>query len=212
MQHGISIRSSVRGVLALALLAAAATTASNVRAQTNGVSQQTAELYETQAAFHRSLAVHDPINGDSSGVVTQRIKDMLSLWTDGAVLYLHGFGSIDGTYVGKGDPDDAGSCPAPTGAAGQVRGTLCSYFKYFAGSMQQANKFIVLTPSYFTSFDIHGDIANSHFQCHFYDVSTAPWTAKTKINSSSTLQKVGGKWLFSYFDGTPMTLDTLNIP
>lgn len=209
--HGISIRSSVRGFLALALLAAATVTASNAHAQTNGVSKQTAELYQLQAAFHRALTVHDPVNGDSSDVVTQRIRDMLSLWTDDAKLYLHGFGSIDGFYAGKGDPDNLSTCPEPTGAPGEIRGNLCTYFKYFAGSMQQANKFIVLTPSFITAFDISGDTALAHFQCHFYDVSTSPWTAKVKVNSYSNVKKVEGKWLFSYFEGVPVTVPDLTV-
>lgn len=172
-------------------------------AQTSQENAQTTELYKMQAAFHRFGSVHDPVNGDSPEVITQRTRDMLSLWTSNAVLNVHGFGAIDGYYIGKGDPDDPSSCPVPSGAAGAVRGTLCTYFKWVAGSFQAANKFIVLTPSYSTSFDLSGNTATGYWECHYYDVSTTPWTAKVKIRTNTSFQKVNGNWLFSSIDATP---------
>ena len=47
-----------------------------------GTNTQLAELYQLQAAFHRAATVHDPVNGDSAATIDQRIRDMLSLWTD----------------------------------------------------------------------------------------------------------------------------------
>jgi len=173
------------------------------RAQGNSDSKQELELYKVQAAFHRYATVHDPVNGDPAEVITQRIRDMLSLWTSDAVLSVQGFGTIDGYYIGNGDPDDSSSCPEPTGAAGTYRGTLCTYFKWVAGSFQMPNKFIVLTPSYKTSFDVSGDTANGYWECHYYDVSTTPWTAKVKIQTNTSFQKVKGHWLFSSIDATP---------
>ena len=164
---------------------------------------QMTELYKIQAAFHRSAAVHDPVLGDPPEVVTQRIRDMLSLWTSNAVLSVQGFGTIDGYYIGNGNPDDPSSCPEPSGVEGAYRGTLCTYFKWVAGSFQALNKFIVLTPSYSTSFDISGDTATGYWECHYYDVSTTPWTAKAKIQTNTSFQKVHGKWLFSSIDATP---------
>jgi hypothetical protein len=172
-------------------------------AQASSDNTQTAELYKAQAAFHRYATVHDPVNGDSSDVITQRIREMLSLWTSNAVLYVDGFGAIDGYYIGNGDPDDPSSCPASSGAAGSYRGTLCTYFKFVAGSFQAPNKFIVLTPSYSTSFDISGDTATGYWECHYYDVSTTPWTAKVKIRTNTSFQKVKGQWLFSSINATP---------
>jgi hypothetical protein len=164
---------------------------------------QTTELYKLQAAFHRYATVHDPVNGDSSEVITQRTRDMLALWTSNAVLYVQGFGSIDGQYIGNGDPDDSSSCPEPSGVAGAYRGTLCTYFKWVAGSFQAPNKFIVLTPSYSTTFDIAGDAATGYWECHYYDVSTTPWTAKVKIRTNTSFQRVKGHWLISSIAATP---------
>jgi hypothetical protein len=164
---------------------------------------ETTELYKMQSAFHRYAAVHDPVLGDSPEVITQRIKDMLSLWTSNAVLSVQGFGAIDGYYIGNGDPDDPSSCPEPAGASGAYRGTLCTYFKWVAGSFQASNKFIVLTPSYSTSFDISRDTATGYWECHYYDVSTTPWTAKAKIQTNTSFQKVKGHWLISSIDATP---------
>jgi hypothetical protein len=62
---------------------------------------------------------------------------------------------------------------------------------------------IVLTPSYSTSFDISGDTASGYWECHYYDVSTTPWTAKVKIQTNTSFQKVKGHWLFSSIDATP---------
>ena len=182
-------------VLGLAVIGVAA-------AQTSP-NTQTAELYQVQAAFHRYATVHDPVNGDTPDVITQRTRDMLLLWTSNAVLYVHGFGAIDGYYIGNGDPDDPSSCPQPVGAGGAYRGTLCTYFKWVAGSFQAPNKFIVLTPSYLTSFNISGNTATAYWECHYYDVSTTPWTAKVKIQTRPTFQKVNGSWLFSSIDATP---------
>lgn len=172
-------------------------------AQGNSFDTQTAELYKVQAEFHRYSTVHDPVIGDSPEVITQRIRDMLALWTSNSVLYVHGFGSIDGYYIGNGDPEDPSSCPAPTGAAGAYRGTVCTWFKYVGGSFQTGSKLIVLTPSYSTSFDISGDTAIGYWECHYYDVSTSPWTAKVKIRTNTTFQKVRGNWLFTAIDASP---------
>jgi hypothetical protein len=173
------------------------------KAQGNSDSKQELELYKTQAAFHRYATVHDPASGDSAEVTTQRIRDMLSLWTSDAVLSVQGFGTIDGYYVGNGDPDNASSCPEPSGAEGAYRGTLCTYFKWVAGSFVVGSKLIVLTPSYKTSFDVSGDTANGYWECHYYDVSTTPWTAKVKIQTNASFQKVKGHWLISSIDATP---------
>jgi hypothetical protein len=65
-----------------------------------------AQLYQLQAAFHRAASVHDPVNGDSPEVIEQRIREMLSLWTEDGALLLSVGGALDGTYAGQGDPDD----------------------------------------------------------------------------------------------------------
>ena len=189
--------------LLVALVLGLAVIPCSAAAQNSPDNAQTTELYKLQAAFHRSATVHDPVLGDSPEVITQRIQDMLSLWTSNAVLSVQGFGTIDGYYIGNGNPDDPSSCPEPTGTAGSYRGTLCTYFKWVAGSFQAPNKFIVLTPSYSTSFDISRDTATGYWECHYYDVSTTPWTAKAKIQTNTSFQKVKGHWLISSIDATP---------
>jgi hypothetical protein len=190
-------------IAALAALTLLVFSWNRAAAQASPDSKQTTELYKLQAAFHRAASVHDPVTGDSDDVVIQRIRYMLSLWTANGVLYVHGFGAIDGYYIGNGDPEDASTCPQPSGSAGDTRGTLCTYFRWVAGPFQAANKFVSLAPSYKTSFDVHGAAANGYFECHFYDVSTTPWTAKAKIAAIASMQKVNGQWLFSYLEAPP---------
>ena len=42
---------------------------------------QMAELEQLHATFHSAASVHDPVNGDSPTVITQRIRDVLGIWT-----------------------------------------------------------------------------------------------------------------------------------
>ena len=72
---------------------------------------QTLELYQLQAAFHRAGSVHDNINGDSADVITQRLRDMLSLWTKDGITTLAVGGALDGNYIGRGNPDDLRPVP-----------------------------------------------------------------------------------------------------
>lgn len=159
---------------------------------------QVAELYQLQAAFHRAGAVHDPVNGDSQAVINERIRDMLRLWApDGT--YGVASGPNAGSYVGTGDPDDPATCPAPSGSPGGVRGTLCSLFKYLAGSFQAANRWVSLAPAFLTRFAVHGNTADIYFECHFFEVGgTSPsWAATAHIAFDGTATKVHGVWLLS---------------
>src|SRR5580658_9474217 len=50
---------------------------------------QVAELeQQIHVTFHAAVSVHDPVNGDSPEVITQRIRDALSIWTKDAELTL----------------------------------------------------------------------------------------------------------------------------
>ena len=51
---------------------------------------QTSELYKLQAAYHRAAAVRDPVNGDSPDTIMEPVRNVLSLFTADAVLYLKG--------------------------------------------------------------------------------------------------------------------------
>jgi hypothetical protein len=72
---------------------------------------QMAELeQQIHVTFHAAVSVHDPINGDSAEEITQRIREVLSIWAKDAELT-----AAAGNYIGNGDPDDPESCPPPSG-------------------------------------------------------------------------------------------------
>jgi hypothetical protein len=163
-----------------------------------------ADLYQLQAAFHRAASVSDPINGDSTEVIDQRVRDVLALFTNDAFLVLSvGNNARDGNYVGRGDPSDPSTCPQPS-TTSMTRGTLCSFFKYVSGSFQPANKFVSLAPSYKTSFEVHGQTATVYFECHYFNVaadssSGAPlWSPASRVVFDGGARKVDGRWLFTH--------------
>ncbi len=47
---------------------------------------QWSELEQLHATFHAAVSVHDPVNGDSPEVITQRIREALSIWSKDAEL------------------------------------------------------------------------------------------------------------------------------
>jgi hypothetical protein len=189
--------------MALGLIVAMVAVASWLAPSYAGSNTQLAELHQLQAAFHRIASVHDPVNGDSAAVIEQRIRDMLSLWTDDGSITLEVGGPLDGDYLGNGDPADPSTCPAPSGDPSN-RGTLCTLFKYISGSFQPANKFVSLAPSYLTEFTIHGNTAAVYFQCHYFNVAINPatgnpfWTAASHLVFDGSASKVHGIWLFSH--------------
>jgi hypothetical protein len=176
---------------------------------------QIAELEQLHATFHAAVSVRDPVNGDSPAVITQRIREALSIWTDDAELTTAG-----GNYIGKGDPDDPASCPAPSGdtsATGQ-QGTLCTFFKYVAGGLQQTNKWVSLSPAYKTKFvpvkDDDGRWKSSvYFECHYFDVSLDSatgqpfWTAVSHVGLTGEAKKINGRWLLTFASAS-----TVGIP
>ena len=172
---------------------------------------QVAELeQQIHATFHAAISVHDPINGDSPEVITQRIRDVLSIWTKHAELTVISTTATAGNYIGNGDPDDPASCPLPSGdtsATGQ-QGTLCTFFKYVAGGLQPTNKFVSLSPAYKTKYDpVKGDDgqwrSSVYFECHYFDVSSDPdtgqpfWTAKSHVYLKGKARRIHGRWLLT---------------
>jgi hypothetical protein len=171
---------------------------------------QMAELEQLHATFHAAISVHDPVNGDSPEVITKRIREILSIWTQDAQITIISSAPSAGNYVGNGDPDDPSSCPTPSGdtsATGQ-QGTLCTFFKYVSGGMQQANKFVSLSPAYKTKYvpvkDHDGQWKSSvYFECHYFDVSLDPttdlpsWTAKSHVSLDGEAKKINGQWLLT---------------
>jgi len=169
---------------------------------------QVSELEQLHAAFHRALSVRDYVNGDPADVITQRLRDILSLWTHDATLVVaFGNSTIDGNYIGNGDPDDDSTCPEVSTDPNN-RGTVCTFFKYVAPAFQPSNKLVSLTPAYKTFFDVHGDTASIYFECHLFNVAIDPetgnpaWTAAGHVAFHGATRKVKGRWLFAQINVT----------
>jgi hypothetical protein len=175
---------------------------------TGNKAAQVAALYRLQAAFHRAASVRDPANGDPEEVINQRIVAMLSLWTDDGWTLINLGSARDGYYLGKGDPSDPSTCPAPSGNYA-YQGTLCTFFKYVAGSFQPANKFVSLAPSYKTEIHVRGQTATLYFECHYFNVAADPatgkplWSPASHIIFDGDARMVEGRWLFSHSNGLP---------
>jgi len=158
---------------------------------------QIAQLYQLQAAFHRVGSVHH-LTGDDQATINQRIQDMLGLWTDNGVVLLDVPGNPhDGYYINKGNLFS--DCSPPSGDPSN-QGTLCTFFKYVAGSFQPQNIFVSLAPSYKTHFSVFGTLASVYFECHYFDVSGSPpaWAARSHVAFDGQARLVNGQWLFSF--------------
>ena len=165
---------------------------------------QMTELEQLHATFHAAVSVHDPVNGDSSAVITQRIREALSIWAQDAQLT-----TSAGNYIGNGDPDDPATCPEPSGDTSPTgqQGTLCTFFKYVAGGLQVANKWVSLTPAYKTKYvPVKKDgqwTSSVYFECHYFDVSLNSttgqpnWTAKSHVDLEGEAKKIDGRWLLT---------------
>ena len=170
---------------------------------------QMAELQHLHAAFHAAVSVHNPVTGDSPAEITKRIRAALAVWAEDGMLTVVSTTTTAGNYVGNGDPDDASTCPEPSGdtSAGGKQGTLCTFFKYVSGGLQQPNKFVSLSPEYKTKFvpkRENGEWKSSvYFECHYFDVSVNPvtglpfWTAKSHVDLDGVAKKIDGKWLLT---------------
>ena len=170
---------------------------------------QMAELQHLHAAFHAAVSVHNPVTGDSPAEITKRIRAALAVWAEDGMLTVVSTTTTAGNYVGNGDPDDASTCPEPSGdtSAGGKQGTLCTFFKYVSGGLQQPNKFVSLSPEYKTKFvpkRENGEWKSSvYFECHYFDVSVNPvtglpfWTAKSHVDLDGEAKKIDGKWLLT---------------
>jgi len=181
-----------------ALLAVGATGAA---AQSDGSGNDTDQLAQMtlledlHITFHSAVSVHDPVNGDSPAVITQRIRQVLSIWAEDGELTVLGTSASAGNYIGKRDPDDPATCPLPSGdtSATRKQGTLCTFYKYRAGGLQAANKWVSLTPAFKTKYvpvmGANGQWRSSvYFECRYFDVSLDPttgvpnWTAKSHVD------------------------------
>jgi hypothetical protein len=169
---------------------------------------QVAALYELQAAFHRASTVRNPVSGDPDYVIQQRIDAVLSLWTENGWILFQTGGPRDGYYIGRGDPANPSTCPAPSGSFTN-RGTLCTFFKYVAAPFQAANRFVSLAPTYKTTIGVSGNNATVYFECHFFNVAPDPttgnplWTATGHLAVNAMAARVEGQWLFSSMSVQP---------
>ena len=207
-------------LLAVGIIAAIGAAHAGGRRDDDDQLAQVAELEQLHATFHAAVSVHDLVNGDSPTVITQRIRDILAIWTKNAELTIVNTTATAGNYIGNGDPEDPATCPTPSGdtsAAGK-QGTLCTFFKYVAGGLQPANKFVSLSPVYKTKYVPvkDGDSqwkSSVYFECHYFDVSLNPatgqpfWTAKSHVDLSGEAKKINGKWLL-----TRVSSATVGIP
>jgi hypothetical protein len=198
-------------LLAVGVIAAAGATQAGGWGDDDERLAQVTELERLHAAFHAAVSVHDPVNGDSAAVITQRIRDAVALWTEDGEITIVSTSAAAGNYIGKGDPNNPVTCPEPSGdtsATGQ-QGTLCTFFKYVSGGLQQANKFVSLSPVYKTKYvpvrDDYGEWKSSvYFECHYFDVSLNPatgqpfWTAKSHVDLDGEAKKIEGRWLFTH--------------
>ena len=180
---------------------------------------QMTELERLHAAFHAAVSVHDPINGDSPAVITQRIREAVALWTQDGEITIVSTSAAAGNYIGNGDPDDPATCPEPSGdtsSTGQ-QGTLCTFFKYVSGGLQAANKFVSLSPAYKTKYvpvkDRYGRWKSSvYFECHYFDVSLDPttglplWTAKSHVDLDGEARKINGRWLLTHVSSSVVSV------
>jgi hypothetical protein len=186
----------------MVVAAVALTGGPGLAAAGNDTNTQVARLYELQAAYHAALSVRDPVNGDSAPVITQRIRDILSLWTDDGSLTLDvPIPAIAGNYVGNGDPDDPSTCPKLS-TDPSARGTLCTLFKYVGGTFRPGARLVPLAPAYLTRFDVHGDVASIYYQSHFFNVAPGAdgnplWMPGVHQIFDGTARKVDGRWLFA---------------
>jgi len=146
---------------------------------------------------------------DIDVTLSQDPKGLADVWAEDGVLTVVSTTATAGNYVGNGDPDDPATCPEPTGdtSAGGKQGTLCTFFKYLAGGLQAANKFVSLSPEYKTKFvPVWEDgqwKSSVYFECHYFDVSLNPatglpfWTAKSHVDVDGVAKKIDGKWLLT---------------
>jgi len=201
------------GALAVTVPAAVAQSSSSESAADQLA--QVALLHELHATFHAAVSVQDPVNGDSPAVINQRIRWVQTIWAENGQLTLINSTATAGNYIGRGDPEDAETCPAPSGdtSATGKQGTLCTFYKYVSATFKSGAKLLSLSPSYLTKFvpvkDANGQWRSSvYFQCHYFDISANAttgqpnWTAKSHVDFAGEARKTDGRWLVTYSSAT----------
>lgn len=151
-----------------------------------------AKLYELQAAFHAAAGGA----GVDAATKADHLQDMLSIWTADGIL-------VVGTtvYVGRGEPNSSTCAPGSL--------TLCDFFQNHAGSFVLGRNWAALTEISHTHFDVHGNLADVYFECHYVDVATGVKMSSVSFGlagqpSTGQARRIRGKWLLSFAEvGSP---------
>src|SRR5271154_1061991 len=89
----------VAALLAVGITAAMGTAHANSGDNEDRLAQ-IAKLHELHATFHGAASVHDPVNGDSPAVITQRIREAIALWTEDGEITIVSTSPAAGNYIG----------------------------------------------------------------------------------------------------------------
>jgi hypothetical protein len=179
--------------IALAATAIAGSVAALADADDNqGPDAAIAKLYELQAAFHAAAGGA----GVDAATKADHLQDMLNVWTADGIL-------VVGTtvYVGRGEPNSSTCAPGSL--------TICDFFQNHAGSFVLGRNWAALTEISHTHFDVHGNLADVYFECHYVDVATGVKMSSVSFGlagqpSTGQARRVSGKWLLSFAEvGSP---------
>jgi hypothetical protein len=157
-----------------------------------GPDRAIAQLYELQAAFHEAAGGA----GVDAATKSEHLREMLEIWTADAILVV---GST--VYVGRGEPNSSTCAPGSL--------TLCDFFENHAGSFVLGRNWAALTSLAHTHFDVHGNLADVYFECHYLDVVTGLKMSSVSFGllgqpSTGQARRMGGKWLLSFAEvGSP---------
>jgi len=179
--------------IALAATAIAGSVAALADADDNqGPDAAIAKLYELQAAFHAAAGGA----GVDAATKADHLQDMLNVWTADGIL-------VVGTtvYVGRGEPNSSTCAPGSL--------TICDFFQNHAGSFVLGRNWAALTEISHTHFDVHGNLADVYFECHYVDVATGVKMSSVSFGlagqpSTGQARRVSGTWLLSFAEvGSP---------
>jgi len=151
-----------------------------------GPNNAIAKLYELQAAFHEAASGA----GVDAATKADHLRDMLDVFTSDGIL-------IVGTtvYAGRGEPNSSTCAPGSL--------TLCDFFQNHAGSFVLGRNWVALTTLPRTHFEVHGNLADVYFECHYVDVATGVKTSDVSYGlagqpSTGQARRINGKWLLSF--------------
>ena len=157
------------------------------------------------------------MNGDSPAVITQRIREALSIWAEDAehVSTLPRQEIISATAI-RMIPQVA-LHPRATRLPPVNRARCARSSSMLPAGCRQANKFVSLSPAYKTKFvpvkDDDGRWKSSvYFECHYFDVSLDPatglplWTAESHVDLDGEAKKINGRWLLTHVSSSAVSV------